>query len=82
MNGRGFSDHKPAKTVAGSFGGWRYDRFVSGLDDSVRSTIGEHLDHATSALERARSAMAAVLDGGCTRAAYCATGSVPRTTSG
>ena len=53
---------------AGSFGGWRYDRFVSGLDDSVRATIEGQLDHAASALERARSAMAAVLDGGGTRA--------------
>lgn len=53
---------------AGSFSGWRYDRFVSGLDDSVRDIITEQLGHASFSLEHARSAMAAVLEAGGTRA--------------
>ena len=38
----------------------------------MRTTIEGQLEHAASVLERARSAMAAVLDGGGMRAAYIA----------
>ena len=53
---------------AGSFSGWRHDRFVAGLDDSVRGIIEEQLGHSSFSLERARSAMDAVLEAGGTRA--------------
>lgn len=53
---------------AGTFSGWRHDRFVANLDSSVRGIIVEQLGHASLSLERARAAMAAVLDSGGTRA--------------
>ena len=53
---------------AGSFSGWRYDRFVANLDDSVRDIITEQLGHSSFSLEHARSAMTAVLEAGGTRA--------------
>ena len=53
---------------AGSYAGWSYDRFVSGLDESVRATIVGQLEHSAGSLDGARAAMAAVLDSGGTRA--------------
>lgn len=53
---------------AGTFSGWRHDRFVASLDSSVREIIVGQLGHASSSLERARAAMADVLDSGGTRA--------------
>ena len=53
---------------AGSYEGWRYDRFVSGLDKSVRGIIEGQLEHSAEALGRARAAMAAALESGGTRA--------------
>lgn len=62
------ADLESGSPGAGSYGGWRYDRFVSGLDDSVRGIIEGQLAHSAGSLERARSAMAAVLESGGTRA--------------
>lgn len=52
----------------GSFSGYKYDRYVSGLNPNVRDNIVNQIDHTKNIVEEARAAMKLVLDNGGTLA--------------
>ena len=69
---------------AGTYAGWKYDRFVSNLDPSVRDLIVNQLNHTTNNFEEAQLIMDEILANGGTleeaRKAYLDTVAVSRET--
>jgi len=67
---------------AGTYSGWKYDRFVDNLDSDVKEIIVNQLNFTISVFEEAQLAMEEVLENGGTmveaRQAYYEKAAIPR----
>lgn len=70
------------KPGSGTYSGWKYERFVEGLDENVREIIVNQLNYTINAFSEAQMAMEKVLQEGGTmeeaRKAYFVKATIPR----